>query len=143
VIGIGGDTISFEDGVLSINGKLVREEIQDDRSELTDMGDQSQCNSGDGKNLFIEKLNDDSSGHYILRNSRGGYTNNETKVWTVPAKQLLVVGDNRDCSNDGRFWGFVDVNKIYGKAVRVFYSIDTSRGGFPAFRGDRFFTKLK
>ena len=143
VVGVGGDKISFEDGVLRINGALVNEEIQEDRSELVDMGDQTQCNSGEGKNLFIESFKDGSTGHFILRNARGGYTNNETKVWTVPAKQLLVVGDNRDCSNDGRFWGFVDVNKIYGKAVRVFYSIDTSRGGFPAFRGDRFFARLK
>ncbi len=143
VIGVGGDTVAFEDGVLSINGELVNEEIQEDRSGLTDMGDQSPCNSGEGKNLFIEKFKSDSNGHYILRSSRGGYTNNETKVWVVPANQLLVVGDNRDCSNDGRFWGFVEVKKVYGKAVRVFYSIDTSAGGFPAFRGDRFFSQLK
>lgn len=143
VIGVGGDTVAFEDGVLNINGERVTEEIQEDRSILADMGDQTSCNSGDGKNLFIEKFNSDAAGHYILRNSRGGYTNNETKVWTVPAGNLLVVGDNRDCSNDGRFWGFVQVDKIYGKAVRVFYSIDSSAGGFPAFRTDRFFAKLK
>lgn len=142
VIGVGGDTIAFEDGVLSINGQLVREDVQEDRSILADMGDQTPCNTGDGKNLFIEKFADNSAGHYILRNSRGGYTNNETKVWVVPSGQLLVVGDNRDCSNDGRFWGFVEVKKVYGKAVRVFYSIDSSAGGFPAFRSDRFFSKL-
>lgn len=142
VIGVAGDTVSFENGVLSINGDLVSEEIQEDRSILVDMGDPTSCNSGDGKNLFVETFKGDSQGHFILRNARGGYTNNETKIWSVPQKQLLVVGDNRDCSNDGRFWGFVDVDKIYGKAVRVFYSIDSSQGGFPSFRTDRFFAKL-
>ncbi|MEN9529790.1 MAG: signal peptidase [Pseudomonadota bacterium] len=143
VVGLGGDTVTFDNGVLQINSERVKEVLQEDRGILADMGDQTPCNNGDGKNLYVEKFSDKASEHYILRTVNGGNTNLETRTWSVPDGKLLVVGDNRDCSNDGRYWGYVDVDKIYGKAVRVFYSINTSEGRFPSFRTDRFFAKLQ
>lgn len=143
VVGLGGDTVTFDNGVLQINSERVKEVLQEDRAILADMGDQTPCNNGDGKNLYVEKFSDKASEHYILRTVNGGNTNLETRTWSVPEGKLLVVGDNRDCSNDGRYWGYVDVDKIYGKAVRVFYSINTSESRFPSFRTDRFFAKLQ
>lgn len=43
---------------------------------------------------------------------------------TVPAGQLLVLGDNRGNSNDGRFFGFVRADAVLGRAEGIF-----SRGG--------------
>lgn len=143
VVGLSGDTIGFDNGVLQINNEKVSEVIQEDRTVLADMGDQTPCNSGDGKTLYLEKFSDKDSEHHILRSSKGGLTNSETRTWSVPQGKLLVVGDNRDCSNDGRYWGYVDVDRIYGKAVRVFYSIHSGEGRFPSFRTDRFFAKLQ
>lgn len=143
VIGVGGDNISFDNGVLQINNQKVNEAVQDDRTILEDMGDGSPCNTGEGKSLYLEKFTETESPHYILRSVRGGATNLETKTWVVPEGKLLVVGDNRDCSNDGRIWGYVDSEKIYGKAVRVFYSINSGEGWLPKFRWDRFFAKLQ
>ena len=39
----------------------------------------------------------------------------------VPHGKLLVMGDHRGNSFDGRFFGFVDADKVYGKAVAVYY----------------------
>ncbi|MEN9808768.1 MAG: signal peptidase [Pseudomonadota bacterium] len=143
VIGVGGDNVSFDNGVLQINNERVGEQLQEDRTLLEDMGDGSACNTGEGKSLYVEKFNNSEHFHYILRSVKGGNTNLETRTWTVPAGKLLVVGDNRDCSNDGRYWGYVDSERIYGKAVRVFYSINSGEGWLPKFRTDRFFAKLQ
>lgn len=41
---------------------------------------------------------------------------------TVPTQSYLVMGDNRDYSYDGRYWGFVPHNNIIGKAIVRFWS---------------------
>lgn len=40
----------------------------------------------------------------------------------VPANQYFVLGDNRDISQDSRFWGFVPQNSVKGKAIMVYWS---------------------
>lgn len=42
----------------------------------------------------------------------------------VPANKLFVMGDNRDSSLDSRFWGFVDLDQIKGKAFIIYWSWD-------------------
>ena len=41
------------------------------------------------------------------------------KVWTVPANEYFVMGDNRPASDDSRDWGYVPMSYIIGKAVMV------------------------
>ncbi len=41
---------------------------------------------------------------------------------TVPAESYFVMGDNRDQSLDSRFWGFVKMDKIKGRAFLVYWS---------------------
>ncbi len=43
---------------------------------------------------------------------------------TVPADSYFVMGDNRDHSLDSRFWGFVKMDKIKGRAFLVYWSWD-------------------
>ena len=51
----------------------------------------------------------------------------------VPQGKYLMVGDNRDDSNDGRCWGFVPEENLVGKAFFVWFSWDWERPGFIAW----------
>jgi signal peptidase I len=42
----------------------------------------------------------------------------------VPENQLFVMGDNRDRSYDSRFWGFVNLEDVRGKAFLIYWSWD-------------------
>jgi len=46
----------------------------------------------------------------------------------VPSGKLFMMGDNRDRSYDSRFWGFVDMDAVIGKALFIYFSIDWNRG---------------
>jgi signal peptidase I len=62
----------------------------------------------------------------------------------VPPGMYFMMGDNRDNSNDSRFWGFVPRENIIGTPVIIYMSIDAPEEVWdPGHIGDRFATYLK
>ncbi len=49
----------------------------------------------------------------------------------VPAGHYLMIGDNRDNSSDGRYWGFVPEEYLVGRAARIWLNWDLQRSGGP------------
>ena len=45
----------------------------------------------------------------------------------VPEANFFVMGDNRDNSQDSRYWGFVDRTLIKGRPLVIYYSFDRSK----------------
>ncbi len=79
----------------------------------------------DGDKIYINgKKIEDPWGYYDTKNewrrSLGPIGPFEHVV--VPKDHLFVLGDNRDNSQDSRFWGFVPVNEVKGKAFVIYFS---------------------
>jgi signal peptidase I len=51
----------------------------------------------------------------------------------VPPGEYLMIGDNRDNSYDGRYWGFVPEDHLVGKATRIWFNWDLQRSGGPVW----------
>ena len=49
----------------------------------------------------------------------------------VPPGHYLMMGDNRDNSDDGRSWGYVPEQNLVGRATRIWFNWDWGRGGGP------------
>ena len=46
---------------------------------------------------------------------------------TVPPDQYFVMGDNRDNSQDSRYWGFLPRSYVKGKALLIYWSYESGR----------------
>jgi signal peptidase I len=55
----------------------------------------------------------------------------DTGVMVVPPGSYLMIGDNRDNSQDGRYFGYVPADLLVGKATRIWFNWDLQRAGGP------------
>lgn len=73
-----------------------------------------------------DHLIDDPWGHYSEKNDwlKQLQLMERFGPVVVPKESLFVLGDNRDNSQDSRFWGFVNINAVKGKALVIYFSWD-------------------
>ncbi len=115
VIGLPGDAVQVINGRLQINGREVPRRPEGEYVV-----------NDEGVSMALREYQEDLPGgvrHHILKATELGEANN-TPVYTVPDGELFVMGDNRDNSADSRFWGFVPMENLVGKAEVLFFSID-------------------
>lgn len=101
VIGLPGDRIRYQDRQLSINGEEIPTESI---ARIPPV------------NLRAEYLK--GTEHQIFVNSEPSNGAGEGE-WLVPEGHYFVMGDNRDNSNDSRFWGTVPDSMVVGKAFAI------------------------
>ncbi len=111
VIGLPGDTIEYAGSTLKVNGQTL---------EYVDNG----AFSGNGRNAEMNgaaRLTEKFPGHEheVLEMPDQFADPRGEGQWVVPAGHYLVMGDNRDRSDDGRFWGYLPENRLRGKAFLV------------------------
>ena len=105
----GGDHLAYYDKVLHINGKPLRREFV--RPYITwgvseKMEEYSEYIGEKQYRIALMPLRPAINAEYI-----------------VPEGYYFVMGDNRDDSNDSRYWGVLPHHYLYGKAEYIWFSI--------------------
>jgi signal peptidase I len=128
VVAVGGDTVAIRDGEAWVNGhSIAGVRIPDDCRYHDVEGEQ-----------WVERSCDeyrDTLGDATFTTFRDpARPPSEMAPVRVPDGSIFVLGDNRDNSSDSRYWGFVPLENIKGRAMFVWWS----SGGPDGVRWSRF-----
>lgn len=133
VIGLPGDRIQIINGKLGINETPLVYELEVPARPLDNP-------NAEAFDIFIER---DLGSHRRVIFQKNREEQNFGPL-VVPPGEVFLLGDNRDASDDSRYWGTVPIDHIYGKVLFVWLSLDwQSRWGgdrYPHVRWERVFS---
>ncbi len=134
VIGLPGDSIAMKNNQLIINEKPLQYKLDEKNIAAV-------LNKDDKAGFVVveEQLQGRPHSIMVSRLYRSGASNYGKKV--IPEGQYMVLGDNRDNSKDSRFIGFIERERIRGRATKVIISLNSDDYWLP--REGRYFKKLR
>src|SRR6201988_2242667 len=122
VIGIPGDRISIKGNSVIVNGEVVPEHRitarDHNRKDPLEIIDAPPKNPGELYDVYYKPGPADDEQEY------DAFQGKEEIV--VPEASYFVMGDNRNNSEDSRYWGFVPRDLVIGRAMFVYWSFDES-----------------
>ena len=155
LVGLPGEKVQMQDGVLYINGEPVPQQPDGVFEEIIGRDDRRggnlRCTERQGNICSKPRLVETLPGgveHSIL--DHGSSPADSTPVFTIPEGEYFFLGDNRDNSSDSRFSqlrggvGTVPFENLIGRADRVMFSSSgRSLFFFWTWRKDRFFKAIQ
>ena len=135
-IGLPGDVIDIDGRDVIINGQKVKQ-VYEGSYEYYEQGTEISTDK------YIDTLSENIF-DVIYKKSSINTTKGKTNFpITVPDDHIFVLGDNRDNSYDSRFWGFVPINNISGKAFLIHWSWNFDNESiFNKVRWNRIFSSI-
>ncbi|AVQ00090.1 signal peptidase I [Ahniella affigens] len=121
VIGLPGDVVEYRGKTIFINGEAV---AQISPESYVGVGQGSEMT---GSQKRVEML--PGREHDILIIPELTQLADADGAFTVGPKQYFVMGDNRDRSEDSRFWGMVPEENLVGRAFFIWMNWDGENGG--------------
>jgi signal peptidase I len=114
IIGVPGDKIHLQDGVVYRNGQAVNEPFV-----IHSRGDYNPYRDNFPTIAPMDGTGVTPEWHLIM----GQHIQNGDLV--VPPDRYFAMGDNRDVSYDSRWWGFIPRENVVGRPMFIYWSFET------------------